>query len=68
MSEGNEVNRHVLSKDCPCNPVVEVYEHGDLVIHNDTPKFTRPPNPPTCKHGRVVGYGCKECGTGRPVA
>lgn len=62
------VNGHVLNKECHCSPVVETYGENDLVIHNDTPKSNRPPNPPTCQHGRAIGYGCKECGTGTPVA
>lgn len=27
-------NGHVLSRDCPCKPVVETYGNNDLVIHN----------------------------------
>lgn len=31
-------------------------------------EFIQPVNPPVCKHGRAIGYGCEECGTGKPVA
>lgn len=33
-TNNDNLNNHVLSKDCPCIPIVETYEENDLVIHN----------------------------------
>ncbi len=56
---------------CSCGrplPKINASIEAKLDAGYSCPHSTRPPNPPTCKHGIPMNAGCEKCGRGRMVA